>query len=399
MRYFTTHSIGPLRKLTPEGFLVCLDVPISRTGEYQYSSEECGIDSPTGMVTAERSEEEVFAPEAIASFEGKPVTMEHPGEGVDPSTWRHVAVGTVTNVRRGDGEKSDLLLADLVIHDQQAIDLINAGVREVSCGYDVEPVQLAPGRVAHHKIRGNHVALVRRGRAGSRCAVGDEEQKGVFGLEEKVKTTVRAFLEALGISWGGTTPPPEDKKTDEGGNPVEESKKDKTAEQQKDQPTLEERLIVLEKAVGKLIEMKQEPATDQGDPEKEKKDSEENLKNAAPKKEVMDGIRASGAILAPEIPHIVMDSVDSGVAYMRRVLAAAVADEGRAKSVRVFIGDAAVKDLSDSDVEIAFKGAAKLVGEANNARLLTASKLQDTMSRGPKTIDEMNQANRKFWKR
>lgn len=62
---------------TPEGFLICHDVPIARTGTQEYMPRELSLTGDT-MVTVFRDEGEVFKPATLASFEGKPVTDNHP---------------------------------------------------------------------------------------------------------------------------------------------------------------------------------------------------------------------------------------------------------------------------------------------------------------------------------
>lgn len=130
-----------------------------------------------GVVAISRDEDDVFSPTAMASFEGKPVTNDHPplGMKVNPTNWRHLAIGDVNNVRRGDGAilDSNFLYADLIIKDADAIRDILDGKKEVSAGYDAEYEQLEPGRGRQHDIIGNHVALVDKGRCGPRCAIGD----------------------------------------------------------------------------------------------------------------------------------------------------------------------------------------------------------------------------------
>ena len=63
---------------------------------------------------------------------------------VNPSNWRENAHGHATNIRRGTGEQSDLLLADLVVKSSEAIRAIYQGVDQISCGYDAEYRQTAP---------------------------------------------------------------------------------------------------------------------------------------------------------------------------------------------------------------------------------------------------------------
>lgn len=187
-RYLIKSRLGPKRSKTPEGYLLCLDVPIARTGFYEYAASEGMSEGVTpdenGMILSERPESVVFAVDALASFEGKPVTLDHPPENVTPADWKQYAVGHVSNVRRGTGDESDKVLADLLITDAAAIEAVESGVREVSCGYDalIEPV--GPGHERISKIQGNHVALVREGRAGPGCAIKDSKG-GKKDMEEK----------------------------------------------------------------------------------------------------------------------------------------------------------------------------------------------------------------------
>ena len=177
MRFYTTIILSANQELTPEGFLVCRDVPIARTGTQLYGAGETPIAPLDGLVRIERTPEEVFHPRTIASFEGKSVTLDHPTEDVNPANWSRLAKGTVVNVRRGTAVDTDLLLADLLITDADAIAQVRAGLREVSCGYDAEYKGIEAGRGMQTNIVGNHVALVEKGRCGSRCAIGDSMKK------------------------------------------------------------------------------------------------------------------------------------------------------------------------------------------------------------------------------
>ena len=159
---------------TPEGFLICLNVPIARTGVQQYLPYELGLnDREQGTyINVIRTEEEVFSPATIASFEGKPVTDEHPPDDVSPENFTAFANGHAQNVRRGVGDESDLLVADLFITSPKLIEAIENGRREVSCGYVCSYEQI-DGDIYQRAIRGNHVAVVPAGRAGSRVAIKD----------------------------------------------------------------------------------------------------------------------------------------------------------------------------------------------------------------------------------
>jgi|GEM_PF-3668371 len=70
----------------PEGFLVCHSVPICRTGTQKYLPSEIG-EKGSGLVGVSRNDDEVFKPAAMASFEGKQVTDDHPSNEVYSSNY------------------------------------------------------------------------------------------------------------------------------------------------------------------------------------------------------------------------------------------------------------------------------------------------------------------------
>ena len=172
MQYYGNRISENISRREPEGYLLCLNVPVARTGMQEYLPEELGLGSGPGFIQVYRPEEEVFAPETMASFEAVPVTNDHPRDGVDLDNIRRLQAGHAQNVRRGSGEEADLLLADLVITDERLIEAILNGKREISCGYTYELAE-ENGRYIQRKIRGNHIAVVDAGRAGSRVSIKD----------------------------------------------------------------------------------------------------------------------------------------------------------------------------------------------------------------------------------
>jgi hypothetical protein len=174
-RFHTTMALGDKRHVTPEGFLVCHDVPMARIGDMLYGPEETPVHSTDGVsgVTIRREEDEVFREDTMLSIIGKPVTNDHPEALVDPQSWRDSSVGTVMNARRGEGVYKDLLIGDIMICEPQAIQDVLAGKVEVSCGYDAEYEELKPGLGRQKNIIYNHLALVDKGRCGPRCSIGD----------------------------------------------------------------------------------------------------------------------------------------------------------------------------------------------------------------------------------
>lgn len=198
---FTNEKIGPKRSLTPEGFLLCEGVPIARTGTQDYAYFELpGLEAKDGVIVAERGADVLFSAETIASFEGKPITIGHPPDFVSPSNWRVVAVGVVFNVRRGEGAQSELMLADLLIMDAEAIRRVQEdgpeALDEVSNGYDADYEQIAPGRARQVTIVGNHVALVKNARCGPVCSIGDSNDAFETGVTT-MTTKTKALLDKL----------------------------------------------------------------------------------------------------------------------------------------------------------------------------------------------------------
>jgi hypothetical protein len=168
-------EISPNMTKTPEGYLICRNVPIGRVGEMQYLGRELGDLglAPDEPVTVRRTEAELFSPAAIASFEGKPVTNGHPPQDVEIGNWAAYSKGHAQNVRRGQGEDADKMVADLFVTDAPLAAEIDAGKRGVSSGYDLEYTDMGDGTYGQGKIRGNHVAVVWKGRAGPRVSIKD----------------------------------------------------------------------------------------------------------------------------------------------------------------------------------------------------------------------------------
>jgi hypothetical protein len=184
VKFYTTSKISENIHETPEGYLVCVGVAIARTGEMVYHESETPLEGDEeGKVLVQREEDEVFRPETMASFEGKPVTITHPTDFVSPQNWNRLTKGILQNVRRGEGDQKNDLIADLLITDSVAINLVKNGLREVSCGYEADYTQMGEGRGLQTKIIGNHLALVDQGRAGSSYAINDHKGKGVMSAK------------------------------------------------------------------------------------------------------------------------------------------------------------------------------------------------------------------------
>jgi uncharacterized protein len=418
-RFHTVEDIGEKRSTTPEGFLVCHDVPIARTGMQLYSSDEVPLeDAGNGEVRVYRDPEEVFRPETIASFEGKAVTVEHPNDFVTPDNWQQLAVGTVQNVRRGEGLQDDLLIADLVITDAAAIKYVNEELPEVSAGYEAAYEQDEPGRGSQRDIVGNHVALVERGRAGPRCSIQDKETimtKRTFW--DRLMTAVKAKdAEAIAAELKEAQ---QAKADDEGST---EEKVDNDLDRQ-----VLARIERLEAAVGKLVEGLSKDADEETEPtvEAEEKTGDEEGEEMQEEEQTADTVveaetaqsnsEAKGSVLSGDslklvksraellVPGASMKTADAKKAekaeiatFMRSTLDKAYATEGGKKAIEPFLAGRDIKTLTGDSLASVFIGAAELMRVQNNARMGRSSAVTKDFG-STVTASDMNARNREFW--
>lgn len=197
MIFYYGTQLSPHMDKTPEGYLICRDVPIARTGTQEYLARELQLDGdPERAVTVNRYPEDVFAPAALASFEGKDVTAGHPPENVGPENFASYSKGHVQNVRRS----GEYIVADLILKDASLVsDVWNGVTREVSCGYLCEYVPDGGG-YKQTNIRGNHVAVVPRGRAGHAVAIQDAAKPAEKGQKRMKKETKEALYRFFGLA-------------------------------------------------------------------------------------------------------------------------------------------------------------------------------------------------------
>lgn len=167
MKVLILEKLSEHKYKTPEGYLICTDAILARTGKQTYTKNELFGDSDETEVEVDRPYEQVMNEKTIASFENKPVTFDHPEEDVNVSNYKDYAIGYVRDVHQGKVDGKDVILGNLVITDKDAIDAIESGEHtDLSCGYDCDIKDDGNGHYSQNNIRGNHVALCREGRAG-----------------------------------------------------------------------------------------------------------------------------------------------------------------------------------------------------------------------------------------
>lgn len=166
MKFLIAERISANKYKTPEGYLVCVDSVLARTGKQTYRKNEIFVDcNDDTEIEVDRKPEEVFSEATLASFENKPITIEHPDEDVNTGNFKNLAVGFVRDIHRGKDNGQDVMLGTLVITDEEAISAIESGeLLDLSCGYDCDIEDSANPQ--QRNIRGNHVALCENGRAG-----------------------------------------------------------------------------------------------------------------------------------------------------------------------------------------------------------------------------------------
>lgn len=138
------------------------DAHIARTGLLEYKRAD-------GSKWVEYRPADEHNADMLESFDAAPLTNDHPQAGILTADNTHqYQVGTVISPR-ADGDK---VRAQILVTDAKAVKDIEAGKAELSCGYTCD-LDFTPGEFEGQKydavqrnIRGNHVALVRSGRAG-----------------------------------------------------------------------------------------------------------------------------------------------------------------------------------------------------------------------------------------
>lgn len=171
---------------TPEGYLE--DTPIlTSTGIFEYTN-------PDGSIRRElRLPEEVFKPESLASYCGKPICITHDAGLITKDNVHENAVGTILSEGFRDGAS---VRAKIIIHDTDEMKL--AGLKELSLGYNLD-LDETPGEwngqpydAVQRNIVINHLALVLEARAGEQARLNidsrDRKTKGAKSMSANPKT-------------------------------------------------------------------------------------------------------------------------------------------------------------------------------------------------------------------
>lgn len=428
MRFYTVQKLGPKRSLTPEGFLLCEEVPVARTGEMIYGPGEVPVEpGPDGLIRISRTPDEVFRPETLASCIGKPVTLDHPEDFVTPANFAALGKGSMLNLRRGSGIEDDLLIADLLITDQAAIDAIqDDGIEEVSLGYEADYEQVSPGRGVQRNIVVNHVALVERGRCGPRCAIGDKEPEEMKTKDSKPKGK-RSFADRLRAAFMAKDAESAEELAKEAEAMDEESEEEREEREAKEKEgktgdaltQILSKLKAMDADIQELKKAKETGDDDDDDDDDKNKPTDDTIIEAETagklnqsEVDLYTGDAAASIPSRAEIlaPGIKLPTLDAKMATADRAAAlckcqrkaldlAYKTDAGRA-AITPFLGGltADFERLPAALVHAAFMGASEMVKAQNNG--VTSKTGITTKDFGKaRTVADINAANRKFWDR
>lgn len=190
------------RTITKEGFLKAT-ARVGRPGVQQYIKDIdfTGDDLPENLrikpsgtvINIFRPPGEVFNADSMASFEGKPITNNHPiGAYVDSTNVKRLQVGfSQTVVKAKDGEAIE---ATLIVQDKLAIKDVQDGKDQISLGYEAM-IEWTPGvdetygtfDGVQRNIHGNHIAIVDRARAGTDFRLNDKQPtKGQIEMKTRI---------------------------------------------------------------------------------------------------------------------------------------------------------------------------------------------------------------------
>ena len=358
-----SERVGRTQSLTPEGFLLCADVRIARTGEMLYAAREIPDIAPlNGLVTLVRDADVLFAESTIVSFAGKPVTNDHPPDFVSPQNFKDHTVGIVLEPRRGEGEDADFLIADLLIMDAKAIADVQAGKREVSCGYDCMREQIRPGFGRQTGVLGNHVALVAKGRAGPTCSINDGDN---MTKPTNIFSRIRAAFTAQDRdALEDTLDHVRKVVADEDG----EEKKDEKDEEKKDDK-VSDALAKLTDTLAKFGDRMSAIESKIADMDKEDDEEEKKTEDSKVVRDAFNEIVSRAEIVAPGIKLPAYDEKKSGTLVLelsRSALRAALSDAKKGPIVTAVLGATPAFDSMPLETAtMALRGVAEAVKAMN----------------------------------
>lgn len=172
------------KQIDHNSFWVIKQNPITKIGVFPYLGRQISPElEPNKIYQVLRPESELFAAEALASFNELPITIGHAllgprEEGFTPAEEKGIDGTTGTTAER----KGDKVVNDIKLFSERIKDEVNHGKKELSAGYFCDFVPERGTWNGRHydfvqkNIRGNHIALVDKGRSGHDVRVMDSAE-------------------------------------------------------------------------------------------------------------------------------------------------------------------------------------------------------------------------------
>lgn len=350
---------------TKDGYLVT-EARVARGGNIQdYLGREIGEGESDQVFKVWRPDDEIFKADSLSTFAHKPVTLNHPADGVSPENFRKEAIGHVGSEVIRDGE---FVRVPLVIMDGEAIRAIEAGTREISMGYDCELVMQSgttpDGRGYdgfQRNIRINHCAVVPAGRAGPDCRIGDRMRSPSHQQQKDAATMKTVTIDGKAFEV-----------TDEAAAAIQKLQADTKS-------TLSEAGPVLDQARALIADLK----TKQDAADKAVADAKAETEDAKKLVPTADALAKMVADLADVVSAAKAIAPDLDIKGM-------TADAVKAATVKAVLGEDAMKGKDAAYIEAAFDLIGRNVDDADPVRAAIKSGVSMGDAR-TKAFDEFNQ--------
>lgn len=172
------------KQIDHNSFWVIKQNPITKIGVFPYLGRQISPElEPNKIYQVLRPESELFTEEALASFNALPITIGHAllgprEEGFTPAEEKGIDGTTGASAER----KDDKVVNDIKLFSERIKDEVNHGKKELSAGYFCDFVPESGTWNGRHydyvqkNIRGNHIALVDKGRSGHDVRVMDSAE-------------------------------------------------------------------------------------------------------------------------------------------------------------------------------------------------------------------------------
>lgn len=353
-------------KLTRDGYLVG-DAKVARAGNVQqYYGHEIGVvgADASKLFGVYRDPDAVFDRDSMMSLAGRPVTRDHPRDGVNADNWKNLAIGQVGGVIRKDGEH---VVAPMAIMDAAAAKEVSEGARSLSAGYTCTLIAdegvAADGTPYQYKqtgpIRFNHVAYLPNNnpRAGN-TRIGDQLRTTQQQKDAANMKTVTIDGKAFEV-------------TDEAAAAIQKLQADTKS-------TLSEAGPVLDQARALIADLKgKQEAADKA--VADSKAEAEEAKKAVPSADAIAKMVSDLAAVVDAAKAIAPDLDTKGL----------TADAVKAAAVKAVLGEDALKDKDAAYVSAAFDLIGRNANDADPVRAAIKSGVKTGDAR-TKAFDEFN---------